>query len=877
MTAPNEQERSELANWWAPVHFQDVDTSGETALGGKSDYITSYDFDGDLNGRNNWENTSEKKLKAHVYYSVVETEKYAYVLYTFFHPRDWADASLDDYLADASEHENDAEGVLVVVERDGSEHGKLTSAITVSHSDFYSYIPKDSDWKDGEETKDGELPLLASSHGDGHARPFTAQQAGTHAAWSATAKWKGLDKNIVYSEYLHGDGVLYQPGNTAEEPSGPNDRDTQYDLIDVFAPNGMWDQQNNKDLFAEPNKFAGDDSSNPNEGGACGDGGVLGPASGECGIDSANPPWAWDDKNDLPGPGHLAYRPEELARNYFDWPGEPSGTKTEYLWNEYIGVTPPDDPGRPEEPSGDWRVMGLGSSSTYGQGSSDGNGYRGAADAELRKQSRTLDWVGSVRVGTMADRDVEGWPGYRISEIAGKAQCAVKTYQPNMVTLVAGANDVIQDYQMDGAIGRLEALAKQVVADSPGAVVMVGAIQPFPDAARNARAGKLNAQMADMVKRLAGGGMHIAFTDGGLQVSDIGPDGIHPNDAGYAKMGRAFAATAASAKSSGWIRKPNPEAPNAGSHPCGLKDDGTGAVPGGGDLGGKWSDSGVIQSKEFRSSNRFWLVDINKDSKAEFVTVDKDQNMRFWWNGGPSGSKWVPFVEGENAYKPTAGAVGNALRFGDIDGDGFPDCMVVDLQGHVNISTWNASKPSGQRMCTKKYDGVGSVFSKGSTGDRPHIDASTQIRFADVTGGGRDDYLLIEPDGSTTAWYNRDFQLANGRKYLDWTPPQNISGPLQNPRQIRYADINGDKRDDRLLITAKGGVRAWINEGAKGAGGKYRDIGRIAGDSGLPPKDIKFADMNGDGKADFVRIGWTGVAHAWLNKLTAEDFKVFHP
>ncbi|MEU3961137.1 hypothetical protein AB0F42_15100 [Streptomyces buecherae] len=49
------QDRKELAEWWAPVHFQDVDTSGATGVGGKSDYITSYDFDGDIDGRGTYE------------------------------------------------------------------------------------------------------------------------------------------------------------------------------------------------------------------------------------------------------------------------------------------------------------------------------------------------------------------------------------------------------------------------------------------------------------------------------------------------------------------------------------------------------------------------------------------------------------------------------------------------------------------------------------------------------------------------------------------------------------------------------------------------------------------------------------------------------
>lgn len=38
-------------------------------------------------------------------------------------------------------------------------------------------------------------------------------------------------------------------------------------------------------------------------------------------------------------------------------------------------------------------------------------------------------------------------------------------------------------------------------------------------------------------------------------------------------------------------------------------------------------------------------------------------------------------------------------------------------------------------------------------------------------------------------------------------------------------------------------------------------------DKGLPPLDMRFADMDGDGRDDLVRIGWTGVMHIWLNKV----------
>jgi len=37
----------------APVHYQDVDRTGSHGLREKADYIARYDFDGDLNAKNN--------------------------------------------------------------------------------------------------------------------------------------------------------------------------------------------------------------------------------------------------------------------------------------------------------------------------------------------------------------------------------------------------------------------------------------------------------------------------------------------------------------------------------------------------------------------------------------------------------------------------------------------------------------------------------------------------------------------------------------------------------------------------------------------------------------------------------------------------------
>ena len=302
LSAASAADRAALALRWAPVHYQDVDQTGSHALGGAADYIAAYDFDGNLNGRDNWDHAGNAAfpLRATGYYSVVETSSHWFVVYTFFHPRDWTDSFFD------TEHENDAEGVMLAIRRDGSTFGQLQAAVTVAHTDFFSFVPSGGTWRSGGESVDGTLQMTAL--GDG-AHPVTAQQAKGH----------GLKGRPAYD--IVGDGVIYFPSaTTAEVPSNPDDRNVLYRLVDILAPGGMWDQRGNTQLFASFGSFAGDNT------GGCGSGAIG------CSSNSANAPWGWDDHNDGPARGALASDPAGLARAYF---AIPEAVSTTYTFNPF--------------------------------------------------------------------------------------------------------------------------------------------------------------------------------------------------------------------------------------------------------------------------------------------------------------------------------------------------------------------------------------------------------------------------------------------------------------------------------------------------------------------------------------------------------------
>lgn len=80
----------DLATHWAPIHYQDTDSSDYDA-----DYITAVDYDGEWNTLDNWEAQDDTltRLTGTAYYSVVETSTHWFIGYSFYHPRDWEDSA----------------------------------------------------------------------------------------------------------------------------------------------------------------------------------------------------------------------------------------------------------------------------------------------------------------------------------------------------------------------------------------------------------------------------------------------------------------------------------------------------------------------------------------------------------------------------------------------------------------------------------------------------------------------------------------------------------------------------------------------------------------------------------------------------------------
>lgn len=363
------------------------------------------------------------------------------------------------------------------------------------------------------------------------------------------------------------------------------------------------------------------------------------------------------------------------------------------------------------------RIMPLGDSITYGVGSSTSSSYRAALWDRLVGNS--VDFVGTQRSGQLPDTDHQGHSGWTISQIAGIASGVLSTYRPNVVTLHIGTNDMNRNVDVAAAPARLGALIDQILVAAPDATVLVATLVPANNATVQARVAEYNRQIPSVVAQRANAGKRVRVVSmAAVTPADLA-DTLHPNDAGYRKMSDAFYAGIQAALAAGWISNPVPPAACS-------------------DVASGWLGRGQVASGTGAPSSRVQLADFSGDGRADYLVLADNGSMRAWTNNGAAtGGGWIS----RGQVASGTGAPATQVRLADFTCDGRVDYLVVASNGALNAWINNGVGNGGGWVSR------GQVASGAGPGD--------QIRFADLDGDGKDDYLVVAANGAITAWTNR--------------------------------------------------------------------------------------------------------------------------
>ncbi len=190
------------------------------------------------------------------------------------------------------------------------------------------------------------------------------------------------------------------------------------------------------------------------------------------------------------------------------------------------------------------RIMPLGDSITYGQGSTDYGGYRLPLWHDLSTLGAHITFVGSVQKGP-ADfpNENEGHPGWTIRKIAAQVVSWLQTYQPQIILLHIGTNDFVKNDDPGHATARLQSLIEQITSTLPDATLIVAQIIPLGrNPQLNAEVVSYNRAIPSIVQAEAAKGRYVQYVDMYDAVSPtLLVDGIHPDNLAYTLMAQVWA------------------------------------------------------------------------------------------------------------------------------------------------------------------------------------------------------------------------------------------------------------------------------------------------------------------------------------------------
>lgn len=197
------------------------------------------------------------------------------------------------------------------------------------------------------------------------------------------------------------------------------------------------------------------------------------------------------------------------------------------------------------------RIMPLGDSITAGEHNVEPTPgtYRIQLWKNLGADNLSVDFVGSQFNGppSLGDKNHEGRGGWTIDQITSLVDRGIiKTYQPQMVLLMIGTNDVLRSNSLNTIAGDLSNLIDRISQDSSNTRIFVSSIAPIDPASKGTTRANLakdfNALLPDFVKDKVAQGRKVTYVNAGgsLNLNDLVPDGVHPNVAGYNKIGDAW-------------------------------------------------------------------------------------------------------------------------------------------------------------------------------------------------------------------------------------------------------------------------------------------------------------------------------------------------
>ncbi|CAM1501517.1 Fc.00g035010.m01.CDS01 [Cosmosporella sp. VM-42] len=251
----------------------------------------------------------------------------------------------------------------------------------------------------------------------------------------------------------------------------------------------------------------------------------------------------------------------------------------------------------------------------------------------------------------------------------------------------------------------------------------------------------------------------------------------------------------------------------------------------------QWQGIGKIAGGVGARYDNLQMVDLDGDGRDDFCIVDKTTGaVTAWLNTGaasvPDYHKLGVIATGASASK------GDTIRLGDLTGEGRADYMVISSGGKVTALVNRLQETSMAPRWLPAF----------TLADGPDGTKQDQVRLVDMTGDGKIDYLLIdEKTGKVTLWENAG-----------------LGGKYQPGEGVILCDLDGDGTSDYFWLDDDGSGWGYLNTG-KGTNVWY-GLGKIVAGVGHSRDQIRMGVLTKSHRADYIVIDDdTGRAEWWQN------------
>ena len=194
------------------------------------------------------------------------------------------------------------------------------------------------------------------------------------------------------------------------------------------------------------------------------------------------------------------------------------------------------------------QIMAVGDSITSGEHPNEPHpgAYRLQLKDNFAADDLNIDLIGSQtnQNTELEDREHEGHPGWKIDELTGLVEGGLlNDYQPDIVLLMAGTNDILHSDSAGEVIDDLEWLIDRLMKDLGEVPILVSSLVPIdPEDRGEPRASvvpEVNRQLPELAARM---GDSVTYVDAGgrLELKDLVTDGIHPDAEGYAEIANGW-------------------------------------------------------------------------------------------------------------------------------------------------------------------------------------------------------------------------------------------------------------------------------------------------------------------------------------------------